>query len=137
MVRNDEFVRSLESATLQIIQEQIQRTQKACLLVEAEAKKNVSVDMGQLRASITSDVSFDDISIVGRIFSSLDYAPYAHEGTGIYAKDGKGRMTPWVYHVKAGKYKGWHWTEGQRPQPFLEDAKTKNRSKIERVLAGQ
>lgn len=137
MPSNDDFMASIDNATLQIVQEQVQRTKKACLLVEREAKKNVSVDLGLLKASITSDVSFDSLLIIGRVFSNLDYAPYVHEGTGIYAKDGNGRMTPWTYCVRAGKYKGWHTTSGQMPQPFLEDAKTQNIKKIERTLAGK
>lgn len=106
------------------------------MVIEIAAKKNVPVDMGILRASISSDISVDAISITGRIFSNLDYAPYVHQGTGIYAKDGNGRLIPWRYCVRTGKYKGWHITQGQRPQPFLEDAKLQNISKIERVLVG-
>ena len=136
MPNNDVFVASLEKASLQIIQEQAQRTRKACLVIEIAAKKNVPVDMGILRASISSDISVDAISITGRIFRNLDYAPYVHQGTGIYAKDGNGRLIPWRYCVRTGKYKGWHITQGQRPQPFLEDAKLQNISKIERVLVG-
>ena len=137
MPNNDAFIASIENATAKIIREQLQRTKIACLLIEAEAKKNVHADLGILRASITSDVTLDTISIVGSIFSNLDYAPYVHQGTGIYAKDGNGRLVPWRYCVKAGKYKGWHTTKGQKPQPFLEDAKMKNMSKIERMLAGK
>ena len=85
----------------------------------------------------TSDVTFDSVSIVGKIFSNLDYAPYVEKGTGIYAKDGNGRLVPWVYCVKAGKYKGWHYTEGQRPHPFLEPARDSSKSKVERMLAGE
>lgn len=135
MANNDAFIASIEHATVQIVREQVQRTKLACLIVEAAAKKNVHNDLGILRASITSEVSLDSVSIVGSIFSNLDYAPYVHQGTGIYAKDGNGRMTPWIYCAKAGKYKGWHTTQGQKPQPFLEDAKLKNKSKIERMLA--
>lgn len=137
MPNNDAFIASIEQATTQIIQERVQCMGKACLLVEREAKKNAPADMGILRAAITHDVTFDSLSITGRILCNLDYAPFVHQGTGIYAKDGNGRMTPWSYCVKAGKYKGWHTTQGQKPQPFLEDAKLKNLSKIERILAGK
>lgn len=137
MTNNSEFVASLDNATSKIIQDTIKNVKLAVLVIEAEAKRNVPYDLGVLRASITSDVTFDSVSIVGSIFSNLDYAPYVHQGTGIYAKDGNGRMTPWVYCAKAGKYKGWHTTQGQKPQPFLEDAKLKNKNKIERMLAGK
>lgn len=137
MVDNSEFTQSLEKATKRIIQDTIKNMKRACLVVETAAKKKVPVDMGLLRASITSDVTFDSVSIVGKIFSNLDYAPYVEKGTGIYAKDGNGRLVPWVYCVKAGKYKGWHFTEGQRPQPFLEPARDSSKSKVERMLAGE
>ena len=137
MTNNDEFMASLENATSKIIQDTIRNVKLAVLVVEAESKKNVPVDLGILRASITTDVTFDSLSIVGSIFSSLDYAPYVEKGTGIYAKDGNGRMTPWIYCVKAGKYKGWHKTEGQKPHPFLEPARDRSKSKVERILMGK
>ena len=37
--------------------------EKACLIVEADAKKNCPVDDGQLRQSITHDVSTDNGTI--------------------------------------------------------------------------
>lgn len=58
------------------------------------------------------------------------------QGTGIYAIDGDGRKTPWRYVSKAGKYKGGHFTHGQRGKPFLEYAKLFNKDKISKVLAG-
>ena len=137
MPNNDAFIASIEQATTQIIQERVQCMEKACLLVVREAKKNAPVDMGTLRAAITHDVAFDSLSITGRILCNLDYAPFVHQGTGIYAKDGTGRMTPWSYCVKAGNDEEWYTTRGQKPQPFLEDAKLNNLSKIERILAGK
>ena len=82
------------------------------------------------------DVRINSDEIVGTISNSSEYAPYVHQGTGIYAKDGNGRKTPWKYEAKAGKYKGWHITRGQKPQPFLEKAKLDNKDKISKILAG-
>lgn len=110
--------------------------QKACLLVETEAKAQCPVDMGALRASIHSEVEVTSEAIVGRIGSQLEYAPYVHQGTGIYAKEGNGRKTPWKWYGKIGKYKGWHTTDGQKPQPFLQKAITSCRSKIQSILKG-
>lgn len=133
---NNEFVKSIENATLKIILEATKNMEKACLVVERDAKKNCSVDQGPLRASIQHDVSFSDTEIVGSVFSSLEYAPYVHQGTGIYAVNGDGRKTPWKYEVKKGKYKGWHITQGQKPNPFLDKAKLDNKNKILKILAG-
>lgn len=135
MPDNDEFIRSMENATLKMVMDMSQKMDKACLVVESQAKQNCPVDIGILRASITSETEVTASEIVGRIGSNEEYAPYVHNGTGIYAKDGNGRKTPWGYTVRAGKHKGFHWTQGQRPQPFLENAKLEKKSAVERILS--
>lgn len=134
MPDNEEFIRSMENATLKMVMDMSQKMDKACLVVESQAKQNCPVDIGILRASITSEIEVTASEIVGRIGSNEEYAPYVHNGTGIYAKDGNGRKTPWGYTVRAGKHKGFHRTQGQRPQPFLENAKLEKKSAVERIL---
>lgn len=134
MPDNEEFIRSMENATLKMVMDMSQKMDKACLVVESQAKQNCPVDIGILRASIASETEVTASEIVGRIGSNEEYAPYVHNGTGIYAKDGNGRKTPWGYTVRAGKHKGFHWTQGQRPQPFLENAKLEKKSAVERIL---
>lgn len=135
MPDNEEFIRSMENATLKMVMDMSQKMDKACLVVESQAKQNCPVDIGILRASIASETEVTASEIVGRIGSNEEYAPYVHNGTGIYAKDGNGRKTPWGYTVRAGKHKGFHWTQGQRPQPFLENAKLEKKSAVERILS--
>lgn len=134
MPDNDEFIRSMENATLKMVMDMSRKMDKACLVVETQAKQNCPVDIGILRASITSETEVTASEIVGRIGSNEEYAPYVHNGTGIYAKDGNGRKTPWGYTVRVGKHKGFHRTQGQRPQPFLENAKLEKKSAVERIL---
>lgn len=134
MPDNDEFIRSMENATLKMVMDMSQKMDKACLVVESQAKQNCPVDIGILRASITSETEVTASEIVGRVGTNEEYGPYVHNGTGIYAKDGNGRKTPWGYTVRAGKHKGFHWTQGQRPQPFLENAKLEKKSAVERIL---
>lgn len=136
MPDNSEFIRSMENATAQMIQDMKDKMDRACLVVEREAKKNCPVDQGLLRASVTSETVVSTDEITGRVGSNLEHAPYVHNGTGIYAKDGNGRKTPWGYTVKAGKYKGFHWTRGQKPQPFLENAKLTKKNEVEKILGG-
>lgn len=88
---------------------------KACLVVENEAKRLCPVDTGDLRNSITHEVD-DGVGIVG---TNKEYAPYVEYGTGIFAVEGNGRDTPWSYQDDEGN---WHTTIGQKPQPFLEPA---------------
>lgn len=88
---------------------------KACLVVENEAKRLCPVNTGDLRNSITHEVH-NDVGIVG---TNKEYAPYVEFGTGIFAVEGNGRDTPWSYQDDKGE---WHTTVGQKPQPFLETA---------------
>ncbi len=134
MPDNDEFIRSMENATLKMVMDMSRKMDKACLVVESQAKQNCPVDIGILRASITSETEVTASEIVGRVGTNEEYGPYVHNGTGIYAKDGNGRKTPWGYTVRAGKHKGFHLTKGQRPQPFLENAKLEKKSAVERIL---
>lgn len=128
------FSDSCEKAKKQMERQMLKNVTKACLLVERDAKKNCPVDQGILRSAMTHDVNIVFGEIIGRVGNTMEYAPYVHQGTGIYAKNGDGRKTPWKYKLEAGKYKGWHTTVGQKPQPFLEKAKVDNISKIQNLL---
>lgn len=101
--------------------------EESCLLVERDAKIFCPVDQGQLRASITHEVDGD----TGAVGTNVEYAPYVHQGTGIYASDGNGRQTPWSYQDKDGN---WHTTKGQAPNPFLDRALNKNRNEIKKIF---
>lgn len=129
---NEEFQNSFDNATLQIIQKLATNMETACLLIERDAKINCPVDMGPLRAAMFHEVGLSDGLLKGTVANSMEYAPYVHQGTGIYAVNGDGRQTPWGY-AKNGEF---HWTHGQKPQPFLEDSKISNISRITRLLAG-
>lgn len=73
------------------------------------------VDTGMLRNSITHQVDGNDVYIG----TNVPYAIYVEMGTGIYAADGTGRKTPWVYKDSKGE---WHITKGMRPSHFLKNA---------------
>lgn len=100
-----------------------QALEKSCLIVESDAKEECPVDDGQLRQSITHEV-YDYEGAVG---TNVEYAPYVHQGTGIYAVKGDGRKTRWSYKDSKGK---WHSTIGQKPNPFLERALSNNKDNI-------
>ena len=93
---------------------------ESCLLVENTAKENCPVASGQLRNSITSNVSGE----TGEVGTNVEYAPYVEYGTGVF---NPGRTTPWSYQDASGE---WHTTTGQKPQPFLVPALDSNRDKI-------
>ena len=101
--------------------------EKACLLVENEAKRNCPVDNGELRASITHETS----EYEGEVGSDLEYAPYVEYGTGVFSSQGNGRKTPWSYRDAKGE---WHTTIGQHPQPFLIPALEDKREEVAKEI---
>lgn len=106
--------------------------EKACLIVEADAKEGCPVGDGQLRQSITHEI--DEKKLIGYVGSIVDYAPYVEIGTGIYSTEGTGRKDAWVYKdEKSGNY---YWTVGQPPHPFLQPAMEQNKDKIQKCFEG-
>ncbi|MRC32413.1 HK97 gp10 family phage protein, partial [Bacillus thuringiensis] len=68
--------------------------------VSSKAKLLAAVDTGNLRRSISSKAEQEKV-IIG---TSADHGIYVEKGTGIYAVDGDGRKTPWMYRdPKTGK----------------------------------
>lgn len=106
----DRWEKDIETQISYIIQE------TASIIVH-EAKMLVPVDEGALRDSIEMKIlgKFKAVVIVGQF-----YAVYVEYGTGIYAKNGNGRKTPWSYYYP--KIDSWVWTEGMKPQPFWTPA---------------
>ena len=108
---------------------------KATLLVERSAKMKAPKGNGELGRSITSEVNVEpDGTIVGIVYTPLEYAPYVEYGTGLFAEAGNGRKdVPWNYQDDEGE---WHSTSGQHPRPFLRPALNENREQIIRLLEG-
>ena len=105
--------------------------QDACNLVEGAAKDKAPKDTGALRRSITSKIEVTGSEIDGIVFTPLEYAPYIEYGTGLYAENGNGRQTPWVYRDDKGDY---HYTHGQHPHPFLRPALNENKDEIIKTI---
>lgn len=122
----DDFIESGLDETLAAALE------KACLIVEADAKEACPTGDGQLRQSITHEV--DKEKMEGVIGTSVEYAPYVEIGTGIYSSEGTGRKTPWCY--KDEKTDKFYWTRGQNPRPFLQPALDSNKDKINKCFEG-
>ena len=64
----------------------------------------------------TGKVDKDSKEIKTGVISAKNYAKYVFFGTGIHAKGGKGRKTPWVFRDGFGRF---HWTVGQVPKPYM------------------
>lgn len=99
---------ALQSAAIKALEE-------CGLVAEGYAKKLAPVDTGNLRNSISHKVDPEEPAVY--IGSNTSYAAYQEFGTGIYTEGG--RDTPWVYQDEKGN---WHWTRGNKAQPFLKPA---------------
>lgn len=87
---------------------------------------------GTLRQSIGYKLYVDGQDVGVAVGSDIEYAIYVEKGTGIYAVDGNGRQTPWVYYNQATG--GYVWTEGMKSQPYLEPAAMDNTSSIKKLV---
>ena len=103
---------------LEAMQQAAVRALEQCgLTAEGYAKKLCPVDTGNLRNSITHMVDEQEPAAI--IGTNSEYGAYVELGTGIYAKGGGGRPTPWVYQDAKGN---WHRTNGQKARPYLKPA---------------
>lgn len=121
--------------------EQVKETMnKAVLLVHAQAKSLAPVDTGNLAGSIHPKVLTKGKTIVGKVYTNLNYAPFVEFGTGI---KGNGtypnksvelsyRPTPWIYTPNGGE--NFYYTEGQVAQPYMYPALKRNEKKIKAMF---
>lgn len=116
-----ELQAALNEITAQMPSKLQQCVDNACLAIEAEAKERCPSATGELRRSIQSESKVNGDTVEGIVGTNLEYAPYVHEGTGIYASNGNGRKeVPWCYYDESkGKFS---WTKGIKPHPFLQEA---------------
>lgn len=120
---SDEVKAAMRSAVLRGLE-------KCGLVAERYAKKLCPVDTGNLRNSISHTVDTEEPAAY--IGTNSEYAPYVEFGTGIYATGG--RPTPWAYQDAKGK---WHWTRGNKAQPFLKPAVADHAGKYRQIIEGE
>lgn len=83
--------------------------------VEAQTKRNTKVDTGKTKNSWEHIVDADKMEV--QIGSRYKNALWEEFGTGIYALNGNGRKTKWVYkNPKDGKF---YATVGKKPRRAL------------------
>lgn len=74
---------------------------------------------GHLRRSIERGMVEGDAEAIW-VVATAAYSIFVERGTGRYAVGGMGRKTPWVYYsARLGRF---IWTDGSRPQPFMNRA---------------
>ena len=106
--------------------------EKAGLVAEGYAKKLCPVDTGNLRNSITHIVDESEPAVI--IGTDSEYGAYVELGTGTYAEGGGGRPTPWVYQDAKGN---WHYTRGNKAQPFLKPALADHAQQYRDILVNE
>lgn len=93
--------------------------------VEAQTKQNTKVDTGKTKGSWEHIVNADRMEV--QIGSRYQNALWEEFGTGIYALNGDGRKTKWVYRTEDGKY---HTTVGKKPRRALYRAYNSKKNAI-------
>ena len=82
--------------------------------IESQTKRNTKVDTGKTKNSWEHVVNTDKMEV--QIGSRYKNALWEELGTGIYALNGDGRKTKWVYRTEDGKF---HATVGKKPRRAL------------------
>lgn len=91
-------------------------------------KQRAAVDTSYMKNEIKRHVVKEDSqTIEDEVGSDAPYAIYQEYGTGIYAENGNGRKTPWVYRRSDG---GFITTRGNRPHPFVRPTAIEDAEKI-------
>ena len=110
----------------------VRALEKCGMVAEGYAKKLCPVDTGNLRNSITHMVDEQELAAI--IGTDSEYGAYVELGTGIYAEGGGGRPTPWVYQDAKGN---WHYTRGNKAQPFLKPAAADHAGQYRDILESE
>ena len=129
------FAPSCDEADKLVLDILVQNMELTLDHVAGKAKEKVGVGTGALRADTRSlGVEIVGDEVHGSVGNSLEHAIYHHQGTGIYAVNGDGRKTPWVYEdPKTGEK---IYTRGSKPNPYLKDTIEQEQSTISKLLGG-
>ncbi len=141
----DNLIKKLESLGGTVVSIRKEMVQNMGDVADMMARK-APTDTEKLKPNIqVKDDSTDtELLVKAGIFaeSAINYAIYQEYGTGIYAENGQGRQTPWLWQVKSQKWADifgievgqsvlWH---GNQPHPFIRPAWDENKDKIEEKL---
>ena len=93
--------------------------------LEAQVKRNTKVDTGKTKGSWEHVVH--EHKLEAEVGSRYKNALWEEFGSGIYALNGNGRKTKWVYKTPDGKY---HTTVGKKPRRALYNAYNTKKNQI-------
>ncbi|MBN6886243.1 HK97 gp10 family phage protein [Cytobacillus horneckiae] len=113
-----QFERTLDQFERDFINEVKRVVVETAEMIKSQAQALAPGDDGNLRQSI--EIRYMNRGLSAEIIVGADYAIYVEYGTGIYAQEGNGRQTPWVYFSeKLGRYV---YTRGMEAQPYWTPA---------------
>lgn len=141
MARKD-IVIGIEIAGVKRFQRTVQRFEKEYInaikrviaetaeIIKSQAQALAPEDDGNLRKSI--EIEFYNKGLSAKIIVGAHYGVYVEYGTGIYAVEGNGRKTPWVYW--SDKLNRWVYTRGMKAQPYWTPAIEQGSKYFEREM---
>lgn len=100
--------------------------EEASTLVESQTKRNTKVKTGKTKGSWEHVVH--ENKHYAEVGSRYQNALWEELGTGIYALNGNGRKTKWVYTPDGGKH--YYTTIGKKPRRALWNAYTSLKNRI-------
>ena len=129
-----DFDAALKKITIDVATLQKFEQKGAKVLIEG-MKERAAVDTGDMRDSIQSHITESSIEkIEDEVGPEVKYAIYQEYGTGIYAENGQGRSTPWVYRRKDGTFIT---TRGNRPHPFVSPTAINDKDKTIKAIEAE
>lgn len=129
-----DFDAALKKITIDVATLQKFEQKGAKVLIEG-MKERAAVDTGDMRDSIQSHITESSIEkIEDEVGPEVKYAIYQEYGTGIYAENGQGRSTPWVYRRKDGTFIT---TRGNRPHPFVRPTAINDKDKTIKAIEAE
>lgn len=107
-------------------------TVKTAELLEKENERLAPKDTGGLKNSIYTKAE----DYMAEVRAKTPYANYVIRGTGIYNTEGAKSSKGWYYNVSnpSSKYYGWHYTYGQKPNDFPQQAYDNKKDEISKIL---
>lgn len=116
-----ELSRNMAAAYEAVGQAMQTHVQEGCPVGTPESTSIQNYHGGRLRQSITHKVVEGEVYVGTnmRADNGAPYPIYVEFGTGIYATDGNGRKSPWIWRDINGKY---HHTRGIKPTHFMRNA---------------
>ena len=117
---------------------------KAMLRVERAAKEKITdtTDTGVTRGTISTKVVEETDGVSIQCGTNQKSAVYLEYGTGLYAENGQGRTSPWLWEIKSNKWANifgvkvgdmvlWR---GSHPHPFMRPAWDENKDQVYKDL---